>query len=93
MKQLCISLTNELLAKGVFSHLSDDELSRLHYILMQLQLKNYSDNYYLDKAIDFWYKGDFFDTITSYVLLQRINAILTSIGRPAIDELLLAEQD
>ncbi|MBS1932504.1 MAG: hypothetical protein JST96_00795 [Bacteroidetes bacterium] len=82
MKNAIINLTRELLNSGAFSHLPDDEISRMHWLLLQ----NQSVNEYgaLEKMISYWYKGDYYASEISMHLLQQCNECLQGIGRPMI---------
>ncbi|HTQ28860.1 MAG TPA: hypothetical protein VMI35_12050 [Puia sp.] len=83
MHYTAMDLTRELLNCGVFSHLPDHDLSRLHYILLHDQpLKNETA---LRALFHYWYLGDYYCSNIHPRLLQQCNEFLQRFGRPLID--------
>jgi hypothetical protein len=82
MKNIIINLTRELLNSGAFSHLPDDEISKMHWLLLQNQAASeYSS---MEKMMGYWYKGDYYASEISMHLLQQCNECLQVIGKPLI---------
>ena len=74
-------LTRELLNSGVFSHLPDDEIARLHWMILRVQ----QDELPLRPLLTYWYRGDYYTSNASPRLLQQCNEYLQRIGQPLID--------
>jgi hypothetical protein len=83
MHHALIDLTRELLSSGVFSHLPDNEVSRLHWIILGDQTRCTSTT--LDLVLGYWYKGDYYSSNISPKLLQQCNELLQGLGRPLIE--------
>jgi hypothetical protein len=79
---ILVDLTRELLNSGVFNHLPDDEIGRLHWIIMQGQR---DDNLPLQPLLTYWYRGDYYSSNSSPRLLQQCNEYLQRMGQPLID--------
>ena len=77
-----VDLTRELLGSGVFNHLPDNEISRLHWMIMQGQQE---DQIPLQPLFSYWYRGDFYSSKVSPLLLQQCNEYLQRMGQPLID--------
>ena len=77
-----IDLTRELLSSGVFNHLPDNEIARLHWMIMQCQRE---DQLPLQPLLSYWYRGDFYISNASPRLLQQCNEYLQRLGQPLID--------
>jgi hypothetical protein len=77
-----INLTRELLNRGIFNHLPDNEIARLHWMIMQ------SDKYGnlpLQPLLSYWYRGDYYSSNGSPRMLQLCNESLQRMGQPLID--------
>ena len=75
-------LTRELLNSGVFSHLPDDEIARLHWII----LRGREDSEVpMQRLLTYWYRGDYYSPNASPRLLQQCNEYLQRMGQPLID--------
>jgi hypothetical protein len=83
MNHSLIDLTRELLCRGVFNHLPDKELSRLHWII--LEDPSSQEKLSLETILAYWYKGDYYSWNIPPRLLQQSNEFLQAIGRPLID--------
>jgi hypothetical protein len=82
MKNTLVDLTRDLLNSGVFNHLPDDEIGRLHWMLVQGQ----SDAYLSPAPLfSYWYRGDYYSSNASPRLLQQCNEYLQRVGQPLID--------
>lgn len=77
-----VDLTRELLNNGVFNHLPDDEIARLHWMIMQ---SGSDDQLPLVPLLSYWYRGDYYSHGGSPRLLQLCNETLQRMGRPLID--------
>ena len=80
-----LSLTIDLLAHNAFSHLRDDEISALHYLILKLQEPLTSIQQGL--LLTFWnhaYTGDL-----PAPLLHRCNTVLQQLGRSPLEELVM----
>ncbi|HEV3324971.1 MAG TPA: hypothetical protein VG052_05180 [Puia sp.] len=75
-------LTRELLSSGVFNHLPDDEIGRLHWIILQGQR---GEEMPLQPLLTYWYRGDYYSSNASPRLLQQCNECLQRMGQPLID--------
>ena len=75
-------LTRELLSSGVFNHLPDDEIGRLHWIILQGQR---GEEMPLQPLLTYWYRGDYYTSNASPRLLQQCNEYLQRMGQPLID--------
>jgi hypothetical protein len=75
-------LTRELLNSGVFSHLPDDEIARLHWMILRVQQK---EELPLQPLLTYWYRGDYYASNASPRLLQQCNEYLQRMGQPLID--------
>jgi hypothetical protein len=75
-------LTRELLSNGVFNHLPDDEIGRLHWIILQGQR---GEELPLQPLLTYWYRGDYYSSNASPRLLQQCNEYLQRMGQPLID--------
>lgn len=98
MIKILIDLTRELLNSGVFSHLPDNEIARLHWMILQgdngmeRTLRSGSDQWSqrsaalpLQPLLSFWYRGDYYSSNSSPRLLQQCNEYLQRMGQPLID--------
>jgi hypothetical protein len=74
-------LTRELLNSGVFSHLPDDEIARLHWMILRVQQEELP----LQPLLTYWYRGDYYVSNASPRLLQQCNETLQRMGQPLID--------
>jgi hypothetical protein len=77
-----VDLTRELLSSGVFNHLPDNEIARLHWIILQGQS---GDQPALKPLFSYWYRGDYYSSNASPRLLQQCNEYLQRMGQPLID--------
>jgi hypothetical protein len=75
-------LTRELLNSGVFSHLPDDEIGRLHWLILRVQ---HQEDLPLQPLLTYWYRGDYYASNASPRLLQQCNEYLQRMGQPLID--------
>jgi hypothetical protein len=82
MMNMLIDLTREMLNNGVFNHLPDDEIARLHWMIMQ---SGGDDNLPLQPLLSYWYRGDYYSPRVSPRMLQSCNEFLQRIGQPMID--------
>ena len=76
-----VDLTRELLSSGVFNHLPDDEIGRLHWMILQGQ----DETVPLQPLLTYWYRGDYYSSNASPRLLQQCNEYLQRMGQPMID--------
>jgi hypothetical protein len=76
-----LDLTREMLDKGVFNHLPGNEIARLHWMIMQGQQE---DQLPLQPLLSYWYRGDFYASETSPLLLDKCNEYLRDTGQPHI---------
>jgi hypothetical protein len=82
MTPTLVDLTRDLLNSGVFNHLPDDEIGRLHWMILQGQ----SDAQLpLAPLFSYWYRGDYYSSNASPHLLQQCNEYLQRMGQPLID--------
>lgn len=77
-----VDLTRELLSCGVFNHLPDNEIARLHWMIMQGQREHQLP---LQPLLSYWYRGDFYSSNASPRLLQQCNEYLQRMGQPLLD--------
>ena len=82
MANALVDLTRELLSSGVFNHLPDDEIARLHWMILQGQSE---DEMSLQALFSYWYRGDYYSSNASPRLLQQCNEYLQRMGQPLID--------
>ena len=75
-------LTRELLNSGVFSHLPDDEIARLHWMILCV---HEDGELPLQPLLTYWYRGDYYASNASPRLLQQCNEYLQRMGQPLID--------
>ena len=94
MTNTLVDLTRELLNSGVFNHLPDDEIGRLHWIILQLQdlrdngaerTLRTSSHVPLQPLFSYWYRGEYYSSNASPRLLQQCNEYLQRMGQPLID--------
>jgi hypothetical protein len=83
MNHPSFDLTRELLSCGVFNHLPDNEITRLHWIILKDPWPETMDS--LEILLGYWYKGDYYSSNIHPRLLQQCNEFLQRIGRPMID--------
>ena len=77
-----ISHTRKLLQYGIFNHLSDENISVLHHMIIQS-----SDSEIIKKRFfEIWRKGDFSENFTHMQLLQETNFLLQKNGERGIEE-------
>jgi hypothetical protein len=82
MTPTLVDLTRDLLNSGVFNHLPDAEIGRLHWMILQGE----SDGQVaLAPLFSYWYRGDFYSSNASPWLLQQCNEYLQRMGQPLID--------
>jgi len=82
MNQSLVDLTRELLNSGVFSHLPDNEIARLHWMILQRQREEHVP---IQPLLSYWYRGDYYSSNASPRLLQQCNEYLQRMGQPLID--------
>ena len=82
MTNTLVDITRELLNSGVFSHLPDNEIARLHWMIVQGQN---GDHVPLQPLFSYWYRGDYYSSNCSPRLLQQCNEYLQRMGQPLID--------
>ena len=82
MKQSLVDLTRELLSAGVFNHLPDNEIARLHWMILQDARE---DQVPVQPLLSYWYRGDYYSPNASPRLLQHCNEWLQRMGQPLID--------
>ena len=75
-------LTRDLLNSGVFSHLPDDEIARLHWMILRMRD---ADKVSVQPLLTYWYRGDYYTSNASPRLLQQCNEYLQRLGQPLID--------
>jgi len=83
MHNKIIELTREMLSGGIFNHLSDNEISRLHHCILQGKEAFFPQ--LPELLISYWYQGDYFSSDVSPRFLHQCNEYLQSIGRPMIE--------
>jgi len=77
-----ISHTRKLLHYGVFSHMTDGEISILHYRIL-----NGNNNESSSKSLlRLWRMGNFNSDFSRLVLLQETNYLLQKFGEQMIEE-------
>jgi hypothetical protein len=82
MISILINLTRELLNNGVFNHLPDDEIARLHWMIMRTVG---DDRLPVQPLLSYWYRGDYYSPSVSPRMLQSCNEFLQRMGQPLID--------
>lgn len=82
MIRTLVDLTKELLSHGIFNHLPDNEISRLHWMIVQGQQ---DDAIPLQPLFSYWYRGDYYSSNANPHLLQQCNEYLQRMGQPLID--------
>jgi hypothetical protein len=82
MVNTLVNVTRELLSNGVFNHLPDDEIARLHWMIMQ---SGRDGKLPLSPLLSYWYRGDYYSQGVSPRLLQQCNEFLQRMGQPLID--------
>jgi hypothetical protein len=82
MHNTLVDLTRELLNSGVFNHLPDDEIGRLHWLILQGQRDQQLPSQPLFSS---WYRGEYYSSNASPRLLQQCNEYLQRMGQPLID--------
>ena len=78
-----LSLTSDMLANGGFSHLTDDQISALHHLI--LRLKEPLTTIQQNLLLTFWSNADAANLPAA--LLYRCNTVLHQYGRHPIREL------
>ena len=78
-----LSITREMLSAGIFNHLHDDEISKLHYLIVSVA--DSKTNTQINQLISYWYKGNFDFTSDALRLLQQCNEFLQRVCRPLIE--------
>lgn len=74
--------TKKLLHAGIFSHLTDENISVLHHLIMQSSLQNLNKK----RFFEIWRRGDFSEHFENMHLLQETNFILQKNGEYIIEE-------
>ena len=82
MNQSLVNVTRELLSNGVFNHLPDNEIARLHWMILQGQREGELP---VQPLLSYWYRGDYYSSNCSPRLLQQCNEYLQRMGQPLID--------
>ena len=82
MTNALVDLTRELLNSGVFNHLPDDEIGRLHWMILR---DKPDDHLPLQPLFSYWYRGEYYSSNVSPHLLQQCNEYLQRMGQPLID--------
>jgi len=77
-----VDLTRELLGSGVFNHLPDNEIARLHWMIVQ---GGRDEQLPLQPLFSYWYRGDYYSSNGAPRLLQQCNEYLQRMGQPLID--------
>ena len=77
-----VSHTRKLLQFGVFDHLADQDISVLHYKVMQNQLDTTSRQLFFS----LWRKGDYTSDFSKMQLLMETNLLLMRNGQRMIEE-------
>ena len=77
-----VSHTRKLLQFGVFDHLADQDISVLHYKVMQNQLDTTSKQLFFT----LWRKGDYTSDFSKMQLLMETNLLLMRNGQMMIEE-------
>lgn len=77
-----VDLTRELLRNGIFNHLPDNEIARLHWMIVQ---GGRDEQLPLQPLFSYWYRGDYYSSYGAPHLLQRCNEYLQRMGQPLID--------
>jgi hypothetical protein len=78
-----VSLTSNLLAGGAFSHLTDEEVSGIHHMVLRLQQPLSTEQVQI--MLGFWQYADV-ATISS-ALLHRCNAMRYQFGLPPMEDI------
>jgi hypothetical protein len=74
--------TRRLLYQGIFSHLSDQEISNIHHLI----LSDDEDANNHKRFIRVWRMGDYTSDFTRLQLLQETNIMLQRFGERMIEE-------
>jgi hypothetical protein len=74
--------TRRLLYQGIFSHLSDQEISNIHHLI----LSDDEDANNHKKFIRVWRMGDYTSEFARLQLLQETNFLLQRFGERMIEE-------
>lgn len=77
-----ISHTRQLLQNGVFNHLSDEKIFRLHYMILDATNKLQNEL----SVFSLWREGDYTSNFTNMQLLQQTNYLLQKHGQRMIEE-------
>jgi hypothetical protein len=80
MQKEVITVTRNLLSKGVFNHLSDATLARMQWLLLT---RNNSNAGAL--LMQYWYSGNYYTAGVPQDLLYTCNLLLMQAGKPMID--------
>jgi hypothetical protein len=91
MNHSLIHLTRELLSRGVFNHLPDNDVARLHWMILEDQTSRATPS--LETILGFWAKGDFYREYVPPNLLQHCNEWLQAMGRPLIEDFCLDQME
>ena len=83
MKDSILSMSATLLNSGVFNHLSDAEISRMHSLLLTNHLQASTEQ--MIPLVRYWYMGDFWSAQDAQHLLQKSNEYLQYLGQPPIE--------
>jgi hypothetical protein len=76
------SHTRRLLYQGIFSHLSDQEISNIHHLI----LSEDEGGKNLKSFIKIWRMGDYTSEFIRFQLLQETNFLLQRFGERMIEE-------
>jgi hypothetical protein len=82
MSTILTDLTRDMLNSGVFNHLPDNEIARLHWMILR---GRQDEDLPLQPLLTYWYRGDYYASNASPRLLQQCNECLQRIGQPLID--------
>jgi hypothetical protein len=82
MSTTLTDLTRDMLNSGVFNHLPDNEIARLHWMILRVQR---DEDLPLQPLLTYWYRGDYYASNASPRLLHQCNEGLQRIGQPLID--------
>ncbi|MEY3351521.1 MAG: hypothetical protein RIQ50_1632 [Bacteroidota bacterium] len=77
--------TSKLLHHGIFSHLTDEKITKIHHLL----LKNSDTDVF--SFFGLWRQGDFSFDFSSLQLLLETNLLLQKYGQPHIESDFLME--
>jgi hypothetical protein len=80
MQKEIVTVTRNLLSKGVFNHLSDAALARMQWLLLT---RNNSNADAL--LMQYWYSGNYYTAGVPQDLLYNCNLLLMQAGKPMID--------